>query len=175
MSFDPITSPVDHVVINGQRSPGVAVVEGAGSPRQWDERRGYGTSGAISVYRGAKLAKFTVKFTLTTAAEFAAWAEFAPLLARPVSRARPRALTISHPILEDLGISQCAVEDLRQPTPGDTGDWTYEVAFIQFRRPAPALARPDGAEDGPQIDDPLDRQIAENTRIIQSLARDLDQ
>lgn len=175
MSFNPITSPVDYIVLNGQRSPGTAVVDGAGSPRQWDERRGYGTSGAISVYRGAKLAHFTVKITLTTAAEFDAWASFAELLKRPVSRLRPRALTIYHPILEDLGISQCGVEDLRQPTAGETGDWTYEIAFVQYRRPSPSLARPDGAEDAPEVDDAVDRQIQRNTETIQALVRELDQ
>ncbi|MCH9838258.1 hypothetical protein K0U83_21525 [bacterium] len=173
MTFNPLTSPVDTITLAGQVSPGTAIVEGAGSPRQWDERRGFGSSGAISVYKGAKLAKFTVKFTLWLPEHFVEWASFSELLKKPPPRVRPRAMRISHPILEDLGIIDASVEDLLQPTPDDTGAWTYECKFIQYRRPRPALATPDGADDGPEVDDAIDRQIAANTATIQALAREL--
>lgn len=174
MTFNPITSPVDHVILQGQESPGICVIEGAGSPRQWDERRGYGISGATSIYKGAKLVHFSLKFTLWTAEHFAEWATFSQLLMRPPTGTRPTVMAISHPILEDLGVIHVAVEDLLQPVQDDTGGWVYEAKMIQYRRPRPALARPDGSEGGPEVDDAGDRAIANRTATVESLGAELN-
>ena len=83
MPWDPITQPVDYVLLAGQRSPGIATVEGASSPRAWDQRRGYGLSGATVVFRGLRLAQFKVFVRLCTEADWQAWEAWRPLVARP--------------------------------------------------------------------------------------------
>lgn len=170
MTFNPLVNPIDYMLINDQQSPGVVEITGAGSPRQWDERRGFGMSGAISVYRGAKLAKFSAAFSLWLPEHFDAWASFAELLAKPPNMRRPRVLTVWHPILEDLGISQAGVEDLLQPTQAEDGKWIYECKFVQYRRPRLALARPDGGDTAAVVD-PVDQEIENLTRQVDRLAR----
>lgn len=83
MAFNPVADPVDVVIIAGRTSPGLAEISGAGSPRNWEERKGYGYGGAFVVFRGIKLAAFTVTFKLTTEEHFEEWESFVEILKRP--------------------------------------------------------------------------------------------
>lgn len=161
MPFHPIAAPVDYIVLSGLRSPGIAEVIGASSPREWDVRKGYGLMGAFVVYRGRGLAKFSVRLTFTTAEDWTSWEAWKPLvMTYPRRRGGGRdsgTLDIWHPILEDLGIGAVCVEDVLQPVPGETGDWNVEIKFLEFRRPKIALAKPEGAKATPT--DPVEDQI----------------
>lgn len=169
--WNPLTSPVDYVVLAGQRSPGLATLDGWGSPRQWDERRGYGVTGATVVYKGTKLARGRLSIRLITEADWEAWEAWRPLVQRPPSDQRPRALDIQHPVLEGLGIRSVVVEDVSQPAPtGDTGEYTIEIKLLEFREPQRAVVRPRGSQNRPQPVDPVDRYIEQLTAQVQELA-----
>ncbi len=161
MTFQPLTSPVDKVILAGRESPGIAEIQGFSSPRRWDERRGYGLSGATVVFRGLALGRGKLILRLITEQDWEDWQAWAPLVQRPPSGERARALDISHPILEDLGIRSVVVEDVKQPTPsGETGEYVIEIALIEYRRPEVALARPDGSDDRlPEPQTPEERAI----------------
>lgn len=168
MAFDPLKAPVDYVLIAGRRSPGIADLSRAGSPRTWDERKGYGLSGATSIFRGVRLSHFVLKLRLYTSEQFAEWASFSVLVQKPPVGERPRQLEIWHPILEDLGITACGVEDVSQPVQTADGEWTIEIALIEYRKLTPALSRPDGAQARPI--DPIDRHIEELAAQVQVLS-----
>lgn len=168
MSWDPITKPVDYILLSGKRSPGLAEVTGATSPRRYDERRGYGLSGATVVFRGIGLTRFTVKLRLYTEIDWADWDAWKPLIDRPPVGTRPRSLDIWHPHLEALEVKSCVVEDVAQPEQTADGEWTIELKFIQYRRPVLALAKPEGSKAAPV--DPVDQRIEQLTKQFQDLA-----
>ncbi len=126
------------------RSPGVATVKGLSQPRNWDERQGYGFSGAVLVYKGTGLAKFQVDIDLWLPEHFIAWSLFATVLAPPKPGPAGFALGISHPIVNGPphNITEVIVEDVSDPVQSDLGKWTYTISFKQYRKPLPAVARP---------------------------------
>lgn len=168
MSFQPLTDPVDYILLGGVRSPGLADVEKGNSPRAWAERIGYGLSGATTIFRGVRLSHFAVRFRLYTNLDWAQWPSFAAMMAKPPLGERPRQLEIWHPILEDLGITACGVEDIKQPVQIADGVWQHEVLFIEYRKLQPALSRPDGARAAPV--DPIDQHIEALAAQVQALS-----
>lgn len=171
MSFDPLSAPIDYALIAGKRTPGIAEIHGASSPRKWDERRGYGLSGATVVFRGVGLAKPVLTLRLYSAQDWSDWHEFAPTVQRPPFGTRPRALEIWHPVLEDLGVSSVVVEDVSQPEQTADGEWTITIKLIEFRRPVFTLARPEASQNRPI--DPVDQQIIFNSAHIAVLNQEL--
>lgn len=165
MPWVPLTDPVDHVEFAGQRTPGLAKVLGAGSPREWQERRGIGLSGARLAFRGLKLSKFVVQIALVTVEHWNDWHRFKDVVQRPPLGTRPRALDIVHPVLADCGIGSCVIEDVSAPEEADeTGTWGVEIKCIEHRAPAPAAAVVDGSDQSTV--DPLELEA-------ESAARDL--
>jgi len=135
----------DYILLGGAQSPGRATIVGAGSPRDWDIRKGYGFSGAFVIYTGDGLAKFKVQIDLWTAAQFADWVRFAKLcLVKPPVGTKPKAMDISHPLLnmEPLKITSVVVEDCSQFTEDDDGMFSCTIDFLQYRAPMPALGKP---------------------------------
>lgn len=153
--------PWNVVVVASRRSPGLAEVVGAGSPRDWDERKGYGISGAFLVYTGDGLAQFSVKVYLWEDEHFEEWESFKLVVDKPPRGVRPKALDIYHPALDDLGIRSVVVEDRSQLQPhDDTGMWFSEIKFKQFRAPVPMLSKPEGSTatlSEPTAEDNFDR------------------
>jgi hypothetical protein len=172
MSWDPINDPIDYVILAGKRSPGIADIIGASSPRRWDERRGYGLSGATLIFRGVQLAKWTLQLRLYTPEDWADWHAWKRLVQRPPAGARPKAMDIWHPILEELGVKAAGVEDLLQPLQTADGEWTIEIKMIEYRRPEFKLAKPEGAKENEAVD-PIDALIDQNRREIEDLNRQI--
>jgi hypothetical protein len=168
MSFNPTTTPVDYILLANRRSPGIAEVNAANSPRRWDERRGYALSGARVVYRGIGLTRPIVTLRLYTDQDWQDWHEWRDLVERPPVGERARALDIWHPILEDLQVTSVVVEDVLQPKQTADGEWSIDIKFIEFRRPVRALSVPEGSEE--RSDDPVDRYIEQLTSQVQALA-----
>lgn len=165
MSWNPIQAPVDYILLSGQKSPGLATLEGASTPRKWDERAGYGLSGSVVVFTGLGLAKFTVKLRFYTPEDWLAWDQWKPLVAKPPQGRRPRALDIWHPHLEELGVKSVVVEDVTQPEQTGDGEWTVTIKFIQWRKPKIQLVKPEGAQAKPN--DPYDNMIEKLTGDLQ--------
>lgn len=134
-AWNPLDQPIDYAVVAGRRTPGSCDIENAGSPRQWDERRGYGVSGATLVYRGLRLASFTMKLRLYDATDWQNWHDWKSVVDRPPTGERAQALDIVHPLLEEVGIRSAVVEDVIAPRQTADGEWTAEIRWKEFRRP----------------------------------------
>lgn len=172
MTWNPISEPQDFVLLAGQRTPGLAELTGFDSSRRWHVRKGYGLSGATVVFRGIDLAeKGKLLIRLTTEEDWADWEAFAPLVQRPPIGERARALDISHPITDGLGIRSVVVKNVHQPTQTGDGEWTITIELIEYRRPEYALARPEGSEA--QELDAAERQMAVNSTTIMALSHEL--
>ena len=168
MSFDPLTDPVDYILLANRRSPGLATVAGASSPRRWDKRKGYAQTGARVVFRGIDLSSFVVTLRLYTRQDWADWHEWRPLVQRPPVGERARAQDIWHPILEDLGIKSAVVEDVGQPRQTGDGEWSIDIKFIEYRRPLPRIQPIDGSE-ARRPPTALEREIIGNSAQIEAL------
>ena len=161
MPFDPITSPIDYILLAGKRSPGLGTLSNVTSPRRWDERKGYALSGARIVYGGRGLARPIFTIRLYTSEDFAAWDEWKELVKVPPVGERPhRAKDVWHPILEDSGITKVVVEDVTGARQTADGEWTIDIKFIEFRRPQPALATVGSSEERP---------LSEADQVIENL------
>lgn len=165
--WNPIEHPIDYVMIGGVRTPGLAEVTGAGSPRQWDERAGYGLSGALVVFHGLKLSHFTITLRLYTLEHWTEWHKFKRFVAKPPLGTRQRALDVQHPLLDECGIASMVVEDVGQFVQTEDGVWDVAISCIEYRRPKAGLSKPDGSAATPE--DPYDRQIDEQSRRIDDL------
>jgi len=168
VAWDPITDPIDYVLIKGRKSPGLADVAGASNPENWDERRGYGFSGATIIYTGAGLANFSVTLRLYTEQDWADWNAWKELVAKPPTTRIPKALDIWHPLLEDLGIKSVVVKERHQPEQTDDGVWSVKIDFKQSRRRKFTLVKPEGSEA--TSDDPVDKLIENLSAQVQELA-----
>lgn len=147
----------DYILLSGKRSPGLAEIVGAGTPRNWDKRKGYGLMGATTVFHGMDLAEFSVKLRLYTRQDFADWAAWKPLVDKPPVGTLPRSLDITHPLLEQLDIKSVVVQDVSQPEQTDDGEWTIEIKLLQWRQPVVRLAKPEGSTAAPV--DPVEQEI----------------
>lgn len=169
MSWNPLKEPVDYAIIAGKRTPGICDIVGASSPRKWDERDGYGLSGATLWFKGVGLAHFSIKLRLYTDQDWEDWYAFKPLVERPPLGKWPKSKDIHHPLLVDLGIKSIVIEDLLQAErTDDSGEWTQEIKAIEFRTPKFTLAKPDGSAATPA--DPVEQEIGRLTDQYQSLA-----
>ncbi|AKF06082.1 hypothetical protein [Sandaracinus amylolyticus] len=181
MTFRPLTEPIDYIVLAGRRSPGIATIEGADTPRDFDERRGFGVSFARLRFRGVKLARFKVLIELVTEQDWDDWHTWKDLVARPEIESDPRRqsssifprltappLDIEHPILADLGITAVVIENALQPVQTDPGKWAIEIRCIEYRAPIVALEQTQGARD--RQGDNIESQIELNSRTIAELS-----
>lgn len=135
MTWSPLDQPIDYALVAGRRTPGLCDIEGAGSPRQWDERRGYGVSGATLVYRGLRLATFSMRLRLYSSQDWTDWEAFRSTVSRAPIGERAQALDVVHPLLEQVGIRSAVVEDVLAPVQTGEGEWTIEIRWREFRRP----------------------------------------
>lgn len=162
MTWNPLDEPMDKIWLAQRWSPGLCDISGANSPREYEERKGYGLSGAIVIFRGVGLAHFSVRFRLYTTQDWDEWEQFKPLVDKPPLGRRPRALDIWHPLLVDQGIYAVAIEDLGQPDQTEDGVWTIEIKCVEYRFPKYSLSQPDGAAATPV--DPYEQQIEQLTK-----------
>jgi hypothetical protein len=158
--WTPLTRPEDKIKIAKRLTPGICDIEGLGSPREWEERGGYGLSGATVVFKGKKLAHFTIKFRLYTAQDWADWDAFRPLVMRLPIGKNAKGLDIQSKLTESVGVRSIVIEDPMAPTQTGDGEWTVELKVIEFRAPTFALSKPEGSEATPV--DPNEQQIEAN-------------
>lgn len=177
MPYDPLKNPVDYIVLANRKSPGRATVTGAGSPRMWDKRKGYALSGARQIYKGNDLSPFTVTLEIISSEEWAEWHEWKEIVNRVPAGSRAHAMDIWHPILEDLGINACVVNDVTQPMEvDDKGTYQVVIQFTEYRPPVRIVAEVEGSAE---VDDPPSReeivinQLTSNLRAFADTERRL--
>jgi hypothetical protein len=168
-AWNPLDLPIDKAVVAGRETPGLVEIIGASAPRRWDERKGYGLSGATVVYRGQGLAKFTVRLRLYTTQDWDDWHAWKSLVAAPPPGKRAKALDIVHPLLADLEITAIVVNEVMQPEQSEDGVWQIDIKVTQFRSPKFSLAKPEAAQATPV--DPVDQKIEQLSKQFQELAR----
>jgi hypothetical protein len=146
----------DHVLLGGEYlGPPFFKVEikGFGDPWKWDQRKGYGTSGASSVFAGEDLSKGSI--TVTAWDKPAIWTPTWEAFARKVlvkeptagtGKAAPKALAIVHPLVNGppLNITSVNRVDVSQWDQDDNGLWTCEIKLEKFALPTAGLGTPNG-------------------------------
>lgn len=167
----------DYIILAAIKSPGKATLRNAGSPRDWDVRKGYGFSGASVVFTGNGLAKFEVDIELWEPTHWIDWAPFAKLLKKPSGIIPTVGLGISHPLLSlpPLEISSVVVEDCSQFEQDDEGLWHCTIKFLEYKRPLPALSKPiaeipAASKALPNATDAVNAEIAAKAKLFAALA-----
>lgn len=158
-----------------RKSPGVCKIRGAGSPRNWDIRPGYGIDGATSVFTGNSLSRFSVDIFLWEDSQWEEWDDFATILVRPTPATRAKSLSIVHPLLiqKPIQITSVVVEDVSQFEYNDSLDlWACEIKFMQFKKPRPILVKPTAAIPAATQAPPTAKDAAEEK--MQALFKELD-
>lgn len=135
----------DKAKLNNVETPGICQIIGAGSPRKWDKREGYGWSGAWLVWAGNDLSSFSIVCSLYTEADWLDWHKFKSMVLRKPFNVRPKALSVYHPVLAEVGIVACVIDDVKAPQQTNDGEWTVELGCIEWRQPKFGFAKPDGA------------------------------
>lgn len=159
MAFNPVETPVDYIMlgihdprkrsivrVTGFRSPGLAEVRKASTPRKWDKRQGYGLSGSFPVYRGRDLAQFDVILRLTEDEDWIDWNNWKPLVEAPPFGKFPKALDIWHPWTEAAKIRSCVVIDVAEPEPDDYGTYTVTIPMLEWRAPIIDIVKPEASK-----------------------------
>lgn len=144
----------NYVVVAGVQSPGRAQLTGVAVPYVYDVQQSYGREGAVSIFKGRGLAKFTLTIAMWTAAHFVAWAAFAKLL-EPPKISKPLVVEMRHPLLTAADIKQVAVESFGQPERQTNGLWIATIKLIEYRPTKTALVKPRGAIPSPEKGKPI--------------------
>ena len=168
----------DFIILGGLKSPGIATIRAAGSPRKFDIREGYGVSGGQVNFTGNGIPQFEVDIYIWTAAHWLDWRAFALILAKPGPGFQPRfGVGISHPQLSvpPLDIHQVHILDVSQFVQDDEGGWECTIKFVEWRKPMEALgttvaAIPAIAKPPPTAQDAADRAIASKLATLNALA-----
>lgn len=166
-----ITSPVDTIVLAGQRSPGVATISGDALKRRLHQRRAFGVAGATAIDQGGELVPFNVHLEFTTSEQLEAWDAWKELLVRPASR-QTVGQDIEHPVLADAGITQCLLEGRTLLEKDDYGKVSTTIKFLEFRAPVVALAVPDSTATVTPANGSPEQIIASQDAQIQALLAD---
>lgn len=172
--MNPHETVVRYITLDGQKSPGIATITGGGPPPKWNERSGYGLSGATLVFTGLGLAEFTVSLELYELnaegkSDWEEWESWSKLLAPPEPGRRAKARDVWHPFLAALKVRSCVI-DGPIPIPEEVTDgvWGVQIKFKQYRRLKMNLAKPEGSTATPQ--DPVDQRIEALSKQFQELA-----
>lgn len=164
----------DVFILDGEPLPGLVVDQGdPNNPRNWDKKKGEGSSGATLVFSGEDLTEFTVKLQLITLQDWADYLYQKTRLKAPTGK-NPPSSSCFHPSLELLPEPVKAVVILDVTSPKQSGDqWFYSVKFSQDRRAKPAGGKSTGSKDhnGEQKKDAQDQAIDNLVAQVNSLAK----
>jgi hypothetical protein len=184
--MNPIDDPelYEYVVLEGQRSPGLAIVAGAANTAEWEKVKGKGSDWGSLKYNGEGLAEFTVDFRAWEPEHFVEWESFGLRFKRPASGTEPKAKDIAHPWLDELEIGSVVVGVLPQWTALGGGLFSRVVKFIQYRAPKPAAAgkatgsssvngsKSGTGANGATAKDAYDQTIEDLTKQVQDLSKE---
>lgn len=151
--YDP--NPWGQVKIGAFRLPGICRVDGAAVQRI-DVQKANGVDGGTLIERGYLPSEFDIDMTIWTPSHWSLWRTIRPQIYRPankidISDAKKRTATktdvgatdkaslpVSHPALDDAGISACLIKSITLPRPGpDVGSMVITIKCVEHRAPVP--------------------------------------
>ncbi len=169
-----VPSVYDYAILGGDViTPGQADILHGKSKRKWDIRRGYGLSGAISVYTGLDIEQFILRLKMWESAQIDYYSrKVVPLLEAPERGKAPAAIKFFHPSVSDppINIRAVGVVEVSQLEQVEDGLFQVEIVLIPYTGPPkPAVVKPIVAEDT--------RPKPENERqvLIQKLSDQIQQ
>lgn len=147
----------DSIRIAGEWCPGLAYPRGAGTPRIWDKRAGFGLYGRTLVYIGSDLSEFDIDITVWKQRQIDEWKLFykkylrdggpeSPMFGKAFGANATRAVGLYHPALALLGINAMIVRNctaFEQHEDAESGMWGCTLSVTHWRGdPKPIVARP---------------------------------
>jgi len=131
------------IKLSGNPMPGKAIsITGADREWEWVVQKPLGSSGAITVYRGAKLAEgIEVVIEAVTDAEYEA-NETARKTIAPKKGAKPPTFAIDNVIINFNEITRVSLKKISQPQITATLSWLFTWTFIEYNPPAPVTVGP---------------------------------
>jgi hypothetical protein len=175
MSYNPLKTPIDSILLGGMISPGLAKVIGASRPRKVDIRGGYGISATVAVW--LEVAEFKVEIYLYSDADWGEWHIFRESVLREIkpntrNKASDFALDIWHPWLEALDIKSVILKSISQPEEVEPTVYRITLEFIEYRKASLSLSKPEKSKEQPKdkIDELIDKQNKEIRDLNDQLA-----
>lgn len=141
---------VDTITIGGLQAPGKWTLDSANKVYGWDIRQGYALSGATVVPKGDSLVEPEFVVEIWDPVDLIAFRLFRKLYLKKALVATPGALVamalgIDHPELKELGCVSVVVREVSFLKNDGFGVYMCKVKFLQYRRPLPALSKPNAA------------------------------
>lgn len=133
----------------------------------------YGASGGSTIYHGDAIKRADVLIELWTADHFAAWEAFASAVL--FKKPGKTAMTVDHPVLRLIKLTEVQVEKVTAFDQSDTGLWSCTISLLEFKRPKAALSKPIAAipnapKPVPTAQDAADLEIQKLTATFAGLA-----
>lgn len=160
---------VDTISIGVIPAPGQWILQPCSREFGWQINKGFALSGASVFPTGDELlvAPFLIK--IWTDAQYDLFVPFAAQFLKkavisPGGGFTAFAMGITHPELQRLGIQSFVVKKHPVLTRNEKGLWTGVAEFLEYRKPVPALGKPNAAIPGaatpvPTATDKLDAEI----------------
>lgn len=145
-------SVYDVVQIAGATSPGLVRLSGFARKWKWDKKGGKGAQGITPTMTGKDECSGTFTFFLFNGLDFVLWEGFRPLFKYDPTKTTTQAVSVFHPALQDLDISQLFCEEISPilPVQGRGDLFTCEVKMSEFTKvpQAAAVGTPTQAKSG---------------------------
>lgn len=140
----------DSITCGGVLAPGKWTLMRGERVYGWDVRKGTALSGATVVPTGDELVEAEFLVEIWTVADYIAYKLFRSQYLKKALVATPgspiaMALGIDHPELKELGATSFVVRSSPALLNDGFGVWGGTVKFLEYRKPLPALSKPDAA------------------------------
>lgn len=127
-------SPWSTVKLDGVQIPGLAEITGGAAGRKIDVKSPAGGDGAGITDRGLEPARFRIRVSLWTARHLEAWEQLVPRLNPRAGKGGLRKVSIYHPALATIGVSEICIASIGALQPGGTaGVWQTEIECLQWQ------------------------------------------
>lgn len=146
--------------LSGNKMPGRAIsIADAKRKWEWVVQKPLGSSGAVTVYRGAHLTEgIGVVFEAVNDAEYAEHVELRKVLS-PKKGQRPATFAIDNVIINFNEIARVTISEIAQPEITGTLSYIFKYTFIEYNPPAPVKVGP-ADPDYKNAKPGLDKEIA---------------
>ncbi len=132
------------VKLSGSDIPGSVVsIKGAERGFEWDVQKGTGSSGASTIFKGAKIAeKIEIVVKYVSQEELAAIVAYRAYIAPAKIGGKPPTFNVDNSLINFNGITRISVANIGQPEVTAGLGRTVALTFIEYQPPAPAKTGP---------------------------------